>query len=97
MLYSEDTKVTIVDVENKTSHEPWVKSTCTETPDNKCLYFGYKNNTYNVQKCYEKILEKDPENHATKTYLDEYSGYMDVMKNIEETNMCVATLCPSNL
>lgn len=51
MLYRNDNSVIIIDVESKEKQPE-----CPPDSKKRCLYFGYKDNSYNAQKCFEKQI-----------------------------------------
>lgn len=79
MIFKDDKRVQVIDSTNTDD------SICAYDPGIKCLYFDYKANMYNVQKCIE-AKKKDPQDQFLKTFnLNSQSvAFMDIMKILEE-------------
>lgn len=79
MIFKDDKRVQVIDADNTDD------SACGTDPNIKCLYFDYKANMYNVQKCIE-AKKKNPEDKFLKTFNmnSQSMSFMEIMKNLEE-------------
>ena len=79
MIFKNDKRVKVIDETNTDD------SSCGTDPSIKCLYFDYKANMYNVQKCVD-AKKKNPEDKFLKTFnLNAQSmRFMEIMRNLEE-------------
>lgn len=77
--------------------QPSVAPNCEANSTVRCLYFSYKENIYNAQKCYQNHLNKeDAKAIKTEEYLDKFQDYIDIMAAIEEANQCSGGFCSLN-
>ena len=88
MIFKDDNSVQIIDTEE--TDDP----ICTHDPEIRCMYFDYRTNMYNVQKCIEAKM-KDPEDQFLNTFnLNSQSmAFMEIMKTLEEHYECSGGLC----